>query len=398
MPEPEARLESRPLAGQPSRSGSPDQNLDPLQPTPRSAAANPPLPPPQLTPSRNRLTGSTRFSGCGAKLGPGILDKALCGLSQPAWPGMLADFTNCEDAGIFALSDSLALVQTVDFFPPIVDDPFLFGRIAAANALSDIYAMGGKPLSALALVCFPVKDLELSVLRSMLEGGLDALSEAGCALLGGHSVEDPEPKLGYAVTGTVHPARFWRNSTVRPGELLILTKPLGTGIVNMALRAGCASARALEASQSSMARLNAQAASILSRFQPGACTDVTGFGLAGHLAEMVSPGTMTAFISMSALPLLPEVREYISMGLVPEGAWRNREGRGISVVNLAGLDPEFSDLLFDPQTSGGLLASVSSVHAQEALEELLSRGIEAAIIGRIEQGSGNRSGRIVIEA
>ena len=199
------------------------------------------------------LTTYTRFSGCGAKLGPGVLDEALCGLRQPAYPQLLAGFSSSEDAGLFLLDDGLALVQTVDFFPPIVDDPFMFGRIAAANALSDVYAMGARPLTALCLVCYPLKSLGLDSLKAMMEGGLDALIEAGCALLGGHSVEDAEPKLGYAVTGLVDPKKAWRNNTLRPGAALILTKPLGTGLVNMALRAECASEEALKLAQTSMA-------------------------------------------------------------------------------------------------------------------------------------------------
>lgn len=342
-----------------------------------------------------RLTSRTRFSGCGAKLGPAILDKALCGLSQPSYPGLLADFTGCEDAGLFQIDDGHALVQTVDFFPPIVDDPFLFGRIAAANALSDIYAMGGRPLTALALVCFPVKDLGLDVLRSMMEGGLDALSEAGCALLGGHSIEDPEPKLGYAVTGLVDPARAWRNTTLEPGARLILTKPIGTGLVNMALRAGIASAESIEAAQTSMARLNKTACEILGRFPVMACTDVTGFGLAGHGAEMAAGASCGLRLFQGNIPLLPGALEYASMGLVPEGAWRNREGRMKALVNADELSPIALDLLFDPQTSGGLLCAVECGAAADALAALREAGVDAAVVG--ESGGGPGELRIVLE-
>ncbi len=334
----------------------------------------------------------TKFSGCGAKLGPGVLEKALCGLVQPAYPDMLADFSGCEDAGLMRISETLALVQTVDFFPPIVDDPFLFGRIAAANALSDIYAMGGSPLSALALVCFPVKTLGIPSLRAMMEGGLDALVEAECALLGGHSIEDPEPKLGYAVTGTVDPSKIWRNSTLAPGLALILTKPIGTGLVNMATRADCVSERASAAACASMATLNRLAARILARFEVAACTDVTGFGLAGHAAEMASGSVCGLRLFASSIPLLPDVREYASMGLVPEGTWRNREGRGGVVSNLAELPPVLVDILFDPQTSGGLLAAIPAHLSAAAISALSSEGLEAAIVGE----SGENPGELVV--
>jgi selenide,water dikinase len=339
-----------------------------------------------------RLTSYTRFSGCGAKLGPAVLEKALCGLSQPAYEGLIADFAGCEDAGLFRISEEEALVQTVDFFPPIVDDPWLFGRIAAANALSDVYAMGGRPLTALALVCYPVKSLGLPSLRSMMEGGLDALVEAGCALLGGHSIEDPEPKLGYAVTGLVHPDRAWRNASLVEGAALILTKPLGTGLVNMALRAALASPAAIEASQASMAALNKTAAEVLKAYGVLACTDVTGFGLAGHAAEMAQGRVCGLRLFMSELPFLPEVGRYASMGLVPEGTRRNQEGRGGALRLAEGLTAVDLDLLFDPQTSGGLLVALPQEEAAGALAELRSRGVAAAIVGE----SGGRPGEVEI--
>jgi selenide, water dikinase len=329
-----------------------------------------------------RLTSYTRFSGCGAKLGPGVLEKALCGLEQPAYPEMLADFSGCEDAGLYSLGDGRALVQTVDFFPPIVDDPFLFGRIAAANALSDVYAMGGRPLSALALVCFPVKKLGLEALRQAMAGGLDALVEARCALLGGHSIDDPEPKLGYAVTGLVEARGAWRNNTLEPGAILILTKPIGIGLVNMALRADLASDEAKSAAERSMARLNKTACEILAKRRVLACTDVTGFGLAGHAAEMASGAKCGLRIDFGRVPFFPGAAEYAAMGLVPEGTGRNKEGRlGAAKVTGSRIGPVELDLLFDPQTSGGLLAAVHPDDADDALCDLQKAGIEASIIG-----------------
>lgn len=326
-----------------------------------------------------KLTAYTRFSGCGAKLGPGVLEQALCGLVQPAYPELLADFSGSEDAGLFRLGPHQALVQTVDFFPPIVDDPHLFGRIAAANALSDLYAMGARPITALALVCHPLKALGMEPLKAMLEGGLAALTEAGCALLGGHSIEDPEPKLGYAVTGLVDPDRAWRNNTLEPGGKLILTKPIGTGLVNMALRAECASPAAQAAAETAMATLNKAAAEVLAGFQVQACTDVTGFGLAGHAAEMATGDHCGLSLCMVQVPLLPEVQDYAAMGLIPEGTYRNREGR---LRFLRGdLSPMNLDLLFDPQTSGGLLAALPAAEADAALAALHTAGVPAWIVG-----------------
>ena len=311
-----------------------------------------------------KLTSLTRFSGCGAKLGPGILEKALCGLSQPDYPEMLVSFEGCEDAGIYSIAPGLALVQTVDFFPPIVDDPFLFGRIAAANALSDIYAMGGRPATALALVCFPVKALGLESLRAMMEGGLDALVEAGCA-----------------VTGLVDPHKAWRNNSLEPGLSLILTKPIGTGLVNMAVRAQCASEESVKAAQASMARLNKRAAEILSGFSVRACTDVTGFGLAGHAAEMAAGKLCGLRLFASEISLLPGANDYAAMGLVPEGAWRNKEGRLHALPRASEVPPVLLDLLFDPQTSGGLLAAIPAGAAAEALIALREAGVDAFIAG-----------------
>jgi selenide,water dikinase len=262
-----------------------------------------------------------------------------------------------------------------------VDDPRLFGRIAAANALSDIYAMGARPVTALALVCHPLRQLGLEPLKAMLAGGLEALVEAGCALLGGHSVEDPEPKLGYAVTGLVDPDRAWRNNTLRPGAALVLTKPIGTGLVNMAFRAECAGPESLEAAQASMAALNRTAAEVLARFPVLACTDVTGFGLAGHAAEMAAGAECGLSLRWPGLPLLPGVLEFSRMGLVPEGARRNLQGRGSALRNAGEVPPEILDVLFDPQTSGGLLAALPWAAAEEAVAALRAAGAQGWIVG-----------------
>ncbi|MDR3670432.1 MAG: selenide, water dikinase SelD [Holophaga sp.] len=327
------------------------------------------------------LTQYTRFSGCGAKLGPGVLEEALCGLVQPAYPELLADFSGSEDAGLFRLGPHQALVQTVDFFPPIVDDPRLFGRIAAANALSDLYAMGARPITALALVCHPLKQLGMAPLKAMLAGGLEALAEAGCALLGGHSIEDPEPKLGYAVTGLVDPAKAWRNNTLEPSARILLTKPLGTGLVNMALRAECALPESQAAAHRSMATLNKAAAEVLAGFPVMACTDVTGFGLAGHAAEMAMGTQCGLRLFYRDLPLLPGVLDYVAQGLVPEGTRRNRAGRLRFIRNAQAVPAIALDLLFDPQTSGGLLAALPAAVTDQALAALHAAGVDAWCVG-----------------
>ena len=327
------------------------------------------------------LTKYTKFSGCGAKIGANVLQKALCGLKQPLYPNVIAGYGGCEDAGIYQIAPDKQIVQTVDFFPPIVDDPFLFGRIAAANALSDVYAMGGKPITALALVCFPVKDLGLENLTLMMEGGLSALTEAGCALIGGHSIEDAEPKLGYAVTGEVFSHKYWRNNTLAKDSVIILTKAIGTGLINMAFRGQIVSKEALEASQNSMATLNKQACEILTKYQTYACTDVTGFGLLGHMAEMVADAQNGIRLLADKVPLMPDVLEYASMGLVPEGTFRNRESRGQFVKNINDINPITRDILFDPQTSGGLLACVSKKDADSIIKEMSLQNINAVVVG-----------------
>jgi selenide, water dikinase len=335
-----------------------------------------------------KLTSLSRFAGCGAKLGPGLLDKALCGLSQPSYPGLITDFRRSEDAGVLRLNDTQALIHTVDFFPPIVDDPFLFGRIAAANALSDVYAMGGRPSTAACIVGFPVDTLDVSILQKMMEGGLTALKEAGCPLVGGHSVEDRELKLGYAVTGVVHPDHVWLNNSVRGAERLILTKPIGTGLITTAEKAGLASAQALGAAIEGMSTLNRVACEVLAVHAVRACTDVTGFGLLGHACEMAAESACNVRVFAGSVPLLPSAREYAAMGLVPEGTYRNKSFRIPFVIPTHAVDSDLLNVLFDPQTSGGLLAAVDSAEAESVLAELLAAGVSAAIIGEAVPGKG----------
>jgi selenide,water dikinase len=308
----------------------------------------------------------------------------LCGMVFPTDENVIVGLDHADDAGVYKISDDLALIQTVDFFTPIVDDPYWFGQIAAANALSDVYAMGGTPKTAMNLVAFPVKQMDLSVLRQIIQGGIDKLTEAKVVLIGGHSIEDKELKYGLSVTGFVHPAKVLTKKNLRPGDRLVLTKPLGTGIVNTAIKAGMASADLTDKVSHLMASLNRDAAEIISRFDVHACTDVTGFGLIGHLAEMVCGSNMSARIFSRQVPVMPEALEFASMGFIPAGAYRNREFRE-SMINFAeAVARSRQDVLVDPQTSGGLLISVDRVQADDLVKALQDAGIgDTAEIGEV---------------
>lgn len=297
---------------------------------------------------------------------------------------MLVGLERADDAGVYRVSDELALIQTVDFFTPIVDDPFDFGRIAAANALSDVYAMGGVPKTAMNLVAFPVKTMDLSVLRRVLEGGIAVLKEAGVVLIGGHSIEDAELKYGLSVTGFIHPDRVLAKKNLRSGDRLVLTKPLGTGIINTAIKGGLASAAVAAAVTEQMAALNRAAAETMAAFDVSACTDVTGFGLLGHLAEMVYGSGCGARIFAAKVPILPETVDFAAMGLVPAGTHRNREFRQPMVSFAPGIDAVTQDVLFDPQTSGGLLISVAGAQSEQLVAALRQAGVKgAAAIGDV---------------
>ncbi len=286
-----------------------------------------------------------------------------------------------DDAGVYRLTDDLAIVQTVDFFTPVVDDPYTFGQIAAANALSDVYAMGGRPLTAMNIVCFPSQKLDISVLRDILRGGIDKLHEAGVVLVGGHSVDDVELKYGLSVTGTVHPGRVLTKAGARPGDALILTKPIGTGIISTAVKGGMAGEEAAGAVARSMAALNKAAAEVMLEVGAHACTDITGFGLLGHACEMVQDSPAGLRIHSAAVPVFPQVPEMARMGMVPGGTYRNREYRA-RMVDAAGVDRAALDILFDPQTSGGLFMAVDGGQAGLMLSRLKEAGVaDAAIVG-----------------
>ncbi len=289
-----------------------------------------------------------------------------------------------DDAGVYLVNEELALIQTVDFFTPVVDDPYDFGRIAAANSLSDVYAMGGVPQTAMNIVAYPVNTLPLDALKEILAGGAAILREAGAVLLGGHSVEDEELKYGLSVTGFAHPRKIWRNQGLQQESCLILTKPIGTGIVNTAIKGGLASVSEIEQVTSSMTMLNKAAAEVLADFPIDACTDITGFGLLGHLAEMLAGTGTGAQLELAAIPVLSGALSYAAMGLVPAGAYRNRIYRQEMVVVPEGLDPALRDVLFDPQTSGGLLFGCSQEDAPSIVNRLHNTGVgDAAVIGTI---------------
>lgn len=288
-----------------------------------------------------------------------------------------------DDAGVYRLSDDVALVQTIDFITPVVNDPYDFGRIAAANSLSDVYAMGGRPLTAMNVVCFPIKDMDKAVLKEILRGGLDVIHEAGAVLAGGHSVEDPEIKYGLSVTGVVHPDRVLANAGVKPGDALILTKPLGTGVLATAIKAGLISEQARKRAVETMATLNRKAAEIMSAYPVNGCTDVTGFGLLGHTLEMAKGSRVAIAIFSQDVPLLPEVMDSVRMGLVPGGSFSNRNFCSRQLTGAERIDPMLLDILSDAQTSGGLLISLPEHRAESLLAELRAGGVfDAAIVGR----------------
>ncbi len=330
------------------------------------------------------LTRTVKGGGCAAKIPPGVLDKALCGLDLTVDDNLLVGLEHADDAGVYRVSSELALVQTVDFFPPMVDDPYSFGQIAAANALSDVYAMGGIPKTAMNIVAFPSKTLDLSVLRSILEGGLDKMREAGVVLMGGHTVEDPELKYGLSVTGYIHPDRIKTKRNLKAGDRLILTKRLGTGIVSTAIKAGLASPHVCATVTQEMATLNRVSAAVMGRFDVHACTDITGFGFLGHLAEMVVGSGAGVNISSTSIPLFSEALDWASMGLIPAAAYTNKSFRGDRVDFAEGVSRSMQDLLFDPQTSGGLLIAVSAADAEQMIIELVEAGVtSAAIVGEV---------------
>ena len=330
------------------------------------------------------LTKYAAKGGCACKIGPHILADVLQQIQMPSHPAVLTDASGMEDAGVYQINDSQALVQTVDFFTPPVADPRLFGRVAACNSLSDIYAMGGMPISALNIVGFPVSLVKEGVLRDVLEGANEVLLETGVALLGGHSIENEVPIFGMAVTGLVDPQQIWTNGEARVGDVLILSKAIGTGIMNTAAKGGVFPKGVKEAIQS-MSASNRIARDVAMQFSIHSCTDITGFSLVGHASEMAKASQVSIFIDTQKIPLFTEVLEAAKMGLVPAATYGNRKAIGDQVELDEELDPVWSDICFDPQTSGGLLFTCTEDVGEQLLSQLQEAGLQAAQIGRVIQ-------------
>jgi selenide, water dikinase len=311
------------------------------------------------------------------------LDSVLRKLPRQTDPNVLIGFDTADDAGVYQLAPDLALVQTVDFFTPIVDDPYTFGQVAATNSLNDVYAMGGRPISALSIVGFPNTGRDVEVLERILQGGLAKMQEAGCSVIGGHSIGDDEIKFGYAVTGLIHPQRVWANVGAREGDRLILTKAIGTGVISTALKQQKASEAALNAAIESMTTLNKQAAEIANGFEIHAATDITGFGLLGHTREMAVGSKISMVLESARIPFLPDALDYAAQGFLPGGLKRNRDFIAGCVEFADTVSEDVRSLLFDPQTAGGLLFSTAASDASALLAALTEAGIAAAEIGYV---------------
>ena len=332
------------------------------------------------TASEIKLTHYTHGLGCACKIRPQVLEKLLKDIPSSTDRNVLVGFGTSDDAAVYRIDDQTAIVQTVDFIPPVVDDPYQFGAISAANSLSDIYAMGGTPLFALNLVAFPINLLPLEVLQLILKGAADKVSEAGIRIIGGHTIEDTEPKFGLVVTGRIHPGKILTNSNAKPGDAIILTKPLGTGILSTGIKRGMVDAECQSAMIRTMTQLNKAAAEIMTNFTVNSCTDVTGFGLLGHLKEMVKGSGINATLIAEAIPVLPGAMELAAANVVPGGTLTNLQ----SVEDLVDWDSGISEMtkliLADAQTSGGLLISVPGDQALPMIEELHRAGVSGAIV------------------
>ena len=328
-----------------------------------------------------KLTKLASCAGCGAKVGAGVLAKLLEGIRVREDPNLLVGFDKSDDASVYQISPELALVQTVDFFPPIDDDPYTFGAIAAANALSDVYAMGGEPKLALNIMAVP-EDLPREAVHAILRGGYDKVYEAGALITGGHSILDPEPKYGLAVTGFVHPQRLLTNSGARPGDVLIYTKPLGTGVLTTAQRAELLSEQTTQQVREVMMTLNRSARDIMVNYRVHACTDVTGFGMLGHLLEMATGSDVEISLNVDAVHFYEEAPELARMGILPAGMYRNRSFAE-SHVEAGDVPLHLQDLLYDPQTSGGLLIAVDPADADALWEALQGKVPCAQRIGTV---------------
>lgn len=339
-----------------------------------------------------KLTKLASCAGCGAKVGAGVLAQLLEGLKVHRDPRLLVGFDKSDDASVYQISEDLALVQTVDFFPPIADDPYLFGQIAATNALSDVYAMGGEPKLALNLLCIP-ESMPKEAVHQLLRGGYDKVYEAGTIITGGHSILDPEPKYGLAVTGFVHPEKMLTNSGAKPGDVLLLTKPIGIGVLTTGAKAELTTPEAMELAYRLMTTLNKSARDAMIRYRVHACTDVTGFGLLGHAFEMAQGSDVRLDLEVDGVDLIPEALELARMGILPAGMYRNRHFAEAG-VDAGDVELARQDLLYDPQTAGGLLISVAAEDAPALLRDLQGAVPSAQRIGTVAEYAGGK--RIIL--
>ena len=331
-----------------------------------------------------KLTKLASCAGCGAKMGAGTLAKMLEGFKAHSDPRLIVGYDKSDDASVYVLDDNTALIQTTDFFPPIVDDPYLYGKIAATNALSDVYAMGGEPKLALNILC-AAEGMAESTIREILRGGYDAAYDAGAIITGGHTIRGAEPIYGLAVSGFVHPQKVLTNSDAKPGDVLILTKPLGVGIITTGAKAEMVEGEVMERIYAQMATLNKAARDIMVQYDVHSCTDVTGFGLMGHSYEMAQGSECTLHIQVGKVPYHAEALELATMGLIPAGAYRNREYAQAGVAVRGKITLAMEDILYDPQTSGGLLFAIPAEEAEACLAAMRQVIPNAAIVGYVTE-------------
>lgn len=331
-----------------------------------------------------KLTKLASCAGCGAKVGAGTLCNLLAGFQTHYDPNLLVGYDKSDDASVYRVSDELAIVQTTDFFPPIVDDPFMYGQIAATNALSDVYAMGGEPKLALNIMCIPEK-MDKATVQEILRGGYAKAYEAGAIITGGHTIHGAEPIYGLAVTGFVKPENVWTNSGAQPGDVLLLTKPLGVGILTTAAKAGLVEQELLDKLYVQMSTLNKYAHDVLVNYSVHACTDVTGFALLGHSLEMAQGSGVTVHLKAQAVPYHEEAYEMADMGFIPAGAYRNRDFAEAGVRVVGEVARALQDIFYDPQTSGGLLCAVPAAEAEACLAELRAVAPSTRIIGYVTE-------------
>ena len=335
-----------------------------------------------------KLTSYAKTSGWAAKVGPDILDEVLSGLDNRTSisKDLLVGIETSDDAAVYRINDELALIETLDFFTPIVDDPFTFGKIAATNSLSDVYAMGGEPTMAMNIVCFP-NCLPPKVLTEILRGGLEKMKEAECLLIGGHTVQDDEPKYGLSVSGFVHPKKVWKNSSAKVGDVLIITKPIGLGVINTAIKGGIATNEEIADATHTMETLNKYAKRAVENYTINSCTDITGFGLMGHCYEMAKGSNTTFELDSSNMPILKGALDYANMGLIPKGCYDNKKFVGNNYILENDIDESLLNVMFNPETSGGLLITVPENEVDDILEKLKEIPTRFAVIGRVVEKS-----------